>query len=69
VPKRSSVILRAQHLAGRGREFFAAVCAQDLEGVVAKRKDGRYDPTHTQWLKIKNREYSQARDRHELFVR
>jgi bifunctional non-homologous end joining protein LigD len=69
VPNGSSVVLCAQHLAARGREFFAAVCAQDLEGIVAKRKDGRYDPTRTQWLKVKNPEYSQARDRHELFVR
>ncbi|HSD09768.1 MAG TPA: hypothetical protein VLF14_02210 [Candidatus Binatia bacterium] len=67
VPKRSSVVLFSQHIGSHGRDFFAAVCAQDLEGIVAKRKDGSYDPTKTQWLKIKNRDYSQARDRHELF--
>jgi ATP-dependent DNA ligase len=27
------------HVAVRGRELFAEVCAQDLEGIVAKRAD------------------------------
>src|SRR5262245_9147152 len=35
VPKRSSVILFPQHIATRGRDFFAAVRTQDLEGIVA----------------------------------
>src|SRR5262249_11823509 len=43
VPARSRVVLCAPHLEGRGRDFFTAVCAQDLEGIVAKRKDGQYD--------------------------
>ena len=41
----------------------------DLEGIVAKRRDGTYDPAAATWWKVKNREYSQARDRHELFER
>jgi ATP-dependent DNA ligase len=44
--------------------------ARFLEGIVAKHRAGRYredDPTR--WLKIKNPEYSQARDRAELFNR
>jgi ATP-dependent DNA ligase len=71
VPKGSSAILRAQHVAGRGRDLFAAVCSQDLEGIVAKRKRSAYDPVSplAVWVKIKNAEYSQARDRHELFER
>jgi ATP-dependent DNA ligase len=44
LPKRSSVILFPQHIANRGREFFAAVCAQDLEGIVAKRKEWAVRP-------------------------
>jgi ATP-dependent DNA ligase len=45
--------------------------AQDLEGIVAKRKRSAYDPVSplAVWVKIKNAEYSQARDRHELFER
>jgi bifunctional non-homologous end joining protein LigD len=71
VPKRSSVVLYASHVDGRGCGLFAEVCAQDLEGIVAKRKASAYDPTTpvSPWLKIKNRDYSQARDRHELFER
>jgi len=41
----------------------------DLEGIVAKRRDGTYDPAATTWWKVKNRDYSQARDRWELFER
>jgi bifunctional non-homologous end joining protein LigD len=71
VPKRSKSILCAQHVGGRGRDLFAAVCSQDLEGIVAKRKRSIYDPASplALWAKIKNPEYSQARDRHELFER
>ena len=69
VPKRSSVILYASHVDGRGRNLFAEACAQDLEGIVAKKKASVYDPTIpvSPWVKIKNRDYSQARDRGELF--
>ena len=69
VPTQSSTILFAQHVDGRGRDFFKAVCDQDLEGIVAKRKASPYDPASRSatWLKIKNRNYSEARDRHELF--
>jgi bifunctional non-homologous end joining protein LigD len=71
VPKRSSSILCAQHVAGRGKELFAAVCSQDLEGIVAKRKAAPYAPevTPSSWVKVKNRDYTQARDCHELFDR
>jgi bifunctional non-homologous end joining protein LigD len=70
LPRRSSVILYAQHVQGNGQDLFAEVCRQDLEGIVAKHRAGRYgedEPTH--WLKIKNPDYSQARDRAELFER
>jgi ATP-dependent DNA ligase len=69
VPTQSGTILFAQHVDGRGRDFFKAVCDQDLEGIVAKRKASPYDPASrlATWLKIKNRNYSEARDRHELF--
>jgi Adenylate and Guanylate cyclase catalytic domain len=49
--------------------LFTEVCHQDLEGIVAKRADGVYDVAALPaWLKIKNPEYSQARDRQELFA-
>ncbi|MFL5982735.1 MAG: hypothetical protein ACJ74R_13605 [Gaiellaceae bacterium] len=40
-----------------GDALFAAVCAHELEGVVAKRPNGRYLPGERAWVKIKNREY------------
>lgn len=54
---------------GHGAAFFEVCCAHDLEGVVAKRRDATYmDRDHENaWLKIKNRSYTGAADRHELF--
>jgi bifunctional non-homologous end joining protein LigD len=40
-----------------GHALFEAVCAHELEGVVAKRKGGRYRPGYRGWVKVKNREY------------
>ncbi len=49
---------------------YRLVCDHDAEGVVAKWEAGRYLPngTTTSWLKIKNPDYSQGIDRHELFA-
>jgi ATP-dependent DNA ligase len=44
----------------------AAVEEHDLEGIVAKRKGDPYR-RGVKWRKIKNRAYSQAEGRHELF--
>src|SRR5690242_19828520 len=43
------------------------VCRMDLEGIVAKRRDGLYSPHRTSWIKIKNRAYSQAERRGQAF--
>lgn len=53
-----------------GRALYA-VCEKDLEGIVAKWKDAPYNPgaLPLSWLKVKNPQSSQARDRHELFER
>ena len=40
-----------------GEALFEAVCAHELEGVVAKRLTGRYQPGRSGWIKTKNREY------------
>jgi len=71
VPKESRSVLYADHLPRRGRDLFAAVCERDLEGIVAKWRYAPYNPEALplSWVKVKNREYSQARDRHELFQR
>ncbi len=39
---RCQKILYAQHIETRGVLLFEAICAKDLEGIVAKRKDGIY---------------------------
>jgi ATP-dependent DNA ligase len=46
-----------------GLRLFDAVCARDMEGVVAKLASGPYAPGETTWVKIKNRVYSQAQGR------
>jgi hypothetical protein len=50
----------------RGIDLFNAVCQHNLEGVVAKRKNGT-EATVSGWLKIKNPKYTQSERRHELF--
>jgi len=62
-------ILYAQHIEGAGKQFFQEICARDLEGIIAKRKHSTYRDDGTGWLKIKNRNYSQAEGRHELLTK
>ena len=59
------------HVVGRGRDLFALVCAADLEGIVLKWTRGTYSsaPETSTWVKVKNRDYTQARDRWELLDR
>ena len=40
-----------------GAALWEAVCEHELEGVVAKRRSGRYVPGGRGWVKTKNREY------------
>ena len=47
-----------------GTEFFRAVCEQDLEGIVAKLRDGAYGEG---WYKTRHPHYLQYEGRHELF--
>ncbi|MBP1622103.1 MAG: ligD, partial [Acidobacteria bacterium] len=66
----ASPIRYTSHLDGKGIALFRAACEYDLEGIVAKRKDAPYesDERSTSWIKIKNPQYSQIWDRHELFA-
>jgi bifunctional non-homologous end joining protein LigD len=66
LPARSSAISETLSVSGRGTELFELMCANDLEGIVAKRLDDPYNPGVT-WLKIKNPTYSQAEGRGDLF--
>jgi ATP-dependent DNA ligase len=67
VPRQPARLLLVDHVVGTGVELFRAVCDHDLEGIVAKRMDGVYDPEAPTWVKIKNRHYTQAIGRHERF--
>jgi bifunctional non-homologous end joining protein LigD len=40
-----------------GEALFDAVCANELEGIVAKRRTSRYLQGERGWIKIKNRDY------------
>ena len=52
----------------RGRDLFAAAERLDLEGIVAKRKADADGP-ETVWYKVRNRAYTQAEGRGDLFHR
>lgn len=59
-----------EHFDGtHGEQFFEVCCAHDLEGIVAKRRDSSYLERDHQsaWLKVKNRSYTGAVGRDELF--
>lgn len=47
--------------------MFQAVCEQNLEGIVAKRKNAPYRKAGWLKIKIKNRQYTEAHDRREMF--
>ena len=63
-------ILYVDHIERDGQRLFEKVCDLDLEGIVAKRKDSQYraaEKPSPYWIKIKNRNYTQAEGREELF--
>jgi bifunctional non-homologous end joining protein LigD len=62
-------LLYLDHLERNGSGLFAKACELDLEGIVAKWKDGRYigEDRRSSWVKIKNPNYSQIEGREELF--
>jgi len=57
-------ILYARHFEQNGCDLFRLACDQDLEGIVAKRRDAVYGED---WFKIRNPNYSQYEGRQELF--
>ena len=65
IPSASTCVRYAEQVAASGCALFAEVCARDLEGMVAKHARAPYAEPTT-WVKIKNRAYTGARDRHEL---
>ena len=69
LPKNSQSILYCDHIERDGEDLFALACQNDLEGVVAKHKFGPYLQDTAQWLKIRNRRYSQWAGREKFFER
>ena len=65
LPK-AGIVSEALSVGGRGCELFDLMCANDLEGIVAKRLADPYDP-QARWFKIKNRDYTQKEGRGDLF--
>ena len=68
LPASSTVITKTVSVTVRGCELFDRMCSNDLEGVVAKSLSDPYN-SRVRWLKIKNRRYSQAEGRADLFCR
>jgi len=52
-----------------GEGLFTLACEYDLKGIVAKRKFDLYRPEHANWLKVRNKSYSQWVGPEELFER
>jgi bifunctional non-homologous end joining protein LigD len=70
--RKRSRILYVDHIEKHGPRLFEKACGLDLEGIVAKWKDSLYRATEKPspyWIKIKNRNYTQAEGREELFER
>ena len=59
-------VMYAQHIETHGRKLFKEICRMDLEGIVAKRRDGIYSAS-AKWVKIKNPNYTQGEGKKELF--
>jgi bifunctional non-homologous end joining protein LigD len=66
IPTTTPVLSRVLSIKRRGRDMLGAAQQLDLEGIVANRKEDAYAP-ETTWYKIKNRAYTQAEGRWELF--
>jgi ATP-dependent DNA ligase len=68
VPQHPNYVLCVEHVAA-GTDLFRVICDRDMEGIVAKQANARYTPEATTWVKIKNREYSQAIGSEDFFDR
>jgi ATP-dependent DNA ligase len=69
VPPKGERFLYYDHVEDGGERLFQLICEQDLEGIVAERKADPYLAEHANWLKIRNRDYSQWVGREELVER
>jgi bifunctional non-homologous end joining protein LigD len=66
IPQKSTWIGYVSYIDRHAAKLFELVKARDLEGLVVKRKDGKYRP-ETKWFKVLNPAYSQKAGRAEFF--
>jgi bifunctional non-homologous end joining protein LigD len=59
-------MLCGKYIEARGVDLFNEVVRRNLEGIIAKRRNGVYT-TVSGWLKVKNPLYTQSERRYELF--
>jgi bifunctional non-homologous end joining protein LigD len=62
VLKKSGPVRFCSHVEEHGDDFFKAVKGEDMEGIIAKKKDSRYTPgmRTREWLKIKYHKSQEA---------
>jgi ATP-dependent DNA ligase len=61
LPKRWALVVEAPSVEAAGKRLFEVVRENDLEGILAKRRDAPYSSS-ARWWKIKNPAYSQRQD-------
>ncbi len=69
IPRKSSYVGQFSYVDRGALKLFDMVKKGDLEGLVVKRKDGKYKPNQTLWYKILNPAYTQKAARQEFFQR
>lgn len=64
-------LVYVDHVVAEGEWLFEQACALDVEGIVAKHRDGRYvaEREVSTWVKVRNPNYSQVVGRDEQFER
>src|ERR1700719_5357716 len=58
-------LIYAQFVQESGTALYREICERDLEGIVCKRKSSVYSKNRRAWPKVKNRNYTQAKDRQD----
>lgn len=60
--KKTDPVLYSSHIETRGEELFKTIMKDDMEGIIAKKKDSLYTPgiRTREWLKIKNHKSQEA---------
>jgi bifunctional non-homologous end joining protein LigD len=66
IPQKSTWIGYVSYIDQHAAKLFELVKARDLEGLVVKRKDGKYRP-ETKWFKVLNPLYTQKAGRQDFF--